>query len=146
MNRQTMIRRLLCALLILCLTLPLASCGNQRQSDGTAPRIGDLTYEDTVPLEYADQFAIYRYKGGYSLIDMVESDRILVVPEGASVPEGLDRDIVVVQQPLSHIYMAATSAMALFEGVDALDAISFVGSKSWYTQGAAAALENGDFV
>ena len=138
-------RRLLCAALACCLILALTACGQQRQSDGTAPQIGDLTYESTVPLEYADQFAIYKYKGGYSLIDMVESDRILVVPEGAAVPDGLDSDIVVVQQPLSHIYMAATSAMALFESIDAMDAISFVGSKHWYTEKAAAALERGVF-
>ena len=139
-------RRLLCAALACCLILALTACGQQRQSDGTAPQIGDLTYESTVPLEYADQFAIYKYKGGYSLIDMVNSDRMLVVPEGAAVPDGLDSDIVVVQQPLSHIYMAATSAMALFESIDAMDAISFVGSKHWYTEKAAAALEQGAFV
>ncbi len=138
-------RRLLCAALALCLILALTACGQQRQSDGTAPQIGDLTYESTVPLEYADQFAIYKYKGGYSLIDMVNSDRMLVVPEGAAVPDGLDSDIVVVQQPLSHIYMAATSAMALFESIDAMDAISFVGSKHWYTEKAADALERGVF-
>ena len=138
-------RRLLCAALACCLILALTACGQQRQSDGTAPQIGDLTYESTVPLEYADQFAIYKYKGGYSLIDMVNSDRMLVVPEGAAVPDGLDSDIVVVQQPLSHIYMAATSAMALFESIDAMDAISFVGSKHWYTEKAAAALERGVF-
>ena len=139
-------RRLLCAALACCLILALTACGQQRQSDGTAPQIGDLTYESTVPLEYADQFAIYKYKGGYSLIDMVNSERMLVVPEGAAVPEGLDEDIVVVQQPLSHIYLAATSAMALFESIDATDSISFVGSKHWYTEKAAAALEKGDFV
>ncbi len=138
-------RRLLCAALACCLILALTACGQQRPGDGTAPQIGDLTYESTVPLEYADQFAIYKYKGGYSLIDMVNSDRMLVVPEGAAVPDGLDSDIVVVQQPLSHIYMAATSAMALFESIDAMDAISFVGSKHWYTEKAAAALERGVF-
>ncbi len=146
MKRATIPIRAVCAVLALCLVLPLAACGQQRQSDGSAPQIGDLVYESTVPLEYADQFAIYKYEGGYSLIDMVNSDRMLVVPEGKEAPQGLDSDIVVVQQPLSHIYLAATSAMALFEAIDATDSIAFVGSKHWYTEKAAAALEQGAFV
>ena len=139
-------KRILCGLLAACLCLPFAGCGGGSSSGGQAPAIEGLTYESTEELAYADQFAIYRYEGGYSLIDMVNSDRILVVPEGGTVPEKLDSDIVPVQQPLDKIYLAATSAMALFEAVDGVDAISYVGSRHWYTDGAAAALERGDFV
>jgi len=146
MKLRSLLRRTAAVLLILCLLLPATGCGGRSAPDGDAPVVGDLTYESTVPLSYADQFAIYRYEGGYSLIDMVNSDRMLVVPEGATVPEGLDGDIVVVQQPLDHIYLAATSAMALFESIDALDAISFVGSNHWYTDSAAQALADGTFV
>lgn len=146
MKSATFSSRLLCMLLVLCLMIPLAACGTKRTTDGSAPKVGDLVYESTVPLEYANQFAIHRYEGGYSLIEMVGSDRMLVVPEGAAVPEGLAGDIVVVQQPLSHIYLAATSAMALIESIDATDSIAFVGSKHWYTEKAAAALESGTFV
>ena len=138
--------RLICLVLSVCLMIPMTGCSAKRNSDGGAPKVANLTYESTVPLEYADQFAIYKYEGGYSLIDMVNSDRILVVPEDAAVPEGLEKDIVVVQQPLSHIYLAATSAMALFEAIEAADSITFVGSKHWYTEEAAARLENGDFI
>ena len=146
--KRTVSSRLLALLLALCMTLSLmlTGCGGKRESDGEAPVVGDLKYESTVPLEYADQFAIYKYEGGYSLIDMVESDRMLVVPEGKAVPEGLDQDIVVVQQPLSNIYMAATSAMALFDSIDALDTITFVGSKHWYIDNAVKAMEDGRFV
>ena len=77
---------------------------------------------------------------------MNNSDKVLVVPEGGSVPKGLGKDVVVVQQPLQNIYLAATSVMALFDAMDALDRISFVGSKTWYTENAIRALENGDFV
>ena len=146
--KRTVSSRLLALLLALCMTLSLmlTGCGDKRNTDGEAPAVGDLKYESTVPLEYADQFAIYKYEGGYSLIDMVESDRMLVVPEGKAVPEGLDQDIVVVQQPLSNIYMAATSAMALFDSIDALDTITFVGSKHWYIDNAVKAMEDGRFV
>ena len=105
-----------------------------------------LTYESTVPLTYADQFAIYRYEGGYRYIDMNNSDKMLVVPEGGAVPKGLAKDVVVVQQPLQHIYLPATSVMALMDALNALDRIAFVGSKTWYTENAVKAMENGDFV
>ena len=44
------------------------------------------------------------YDGGYSLITVKDDARYLVVPENASVPDGLDADIVVLQQPLDSIY------------------------------------------
>ena len=144
---RTTFSRLLPALLLLGMLLGMtffAGCGKE-QTEGGVPKAGGLKYVDTVPLQYADQFAIYRYEGGYSLIDIVNSDRILVVPEGKDVPAGLDSDVVVVHQPLDRIYLAATSAMALFESVDALDSISFVGSKDWYTPGARRAMDEGGF-
>ena len=145
--KRTASSRALTLLLALCmaLSLLLTGCGDKKNTDGEAPVVGNLTYESTVPLEYADQFAIYKYEGGYSLIDMVNSDRILVVPEGKEIPDGLDQDIVVVQQPLDHIYMAATSAMALFDAIDGLDSITFVGSKHWYIDSAVKAMEDGRF-
>lgn len=135
-------------LLALCmaLSLLLTGCGGKGNSNGEAPTVGNLKYESTMPLEYADQFAVYRYEGGYSLIDMVDSDRILVVPEGREIPDGLDDDIVVVQQPLDHIYMAATSAMALFDAIDALDTIAFVGTQHWYIENAIQAMQDGKFI
>ncbi len=144
--RKTALSRILPAALALCLTASLLTgCGSGGQQEGV-PSAGNLKYESTVPLEYADQFAIYRFEGGYSLIDMVNSERMLVVPEGKAVPDGLDEDIVVIQQPLENIYLAATSAMALFESLDALDRIAFVGSRHWYTEKSAQALEDGLFV
>ena len=137
-------KRFFCALLALCLTLTLTACGGASRQSG-APDLPGLTYESTMPLQYADQFAVYRYEGGYSLIDMVNSDRILVVPQGKEAPAGLPSDIVTVPQGLDRIYLAATSAMALFEAVGGMDAISFVGSKHWYTPAAIEALASGKF-
>ena len=134
-----------CALLALCLTLTLAACGAASAESGP-PDLPGLTYESTMPLQYADQFAVYRYEGGYSLIDMVSSDRILVVPRGKEAPAGLPGDIVTVPQGLDHIYLTATSAMALFEAIGGMDAISFVGSRDWYTPAAMAALASGQFI
>ncbi len=123
-----------------------APVATPRPGEENAPKIDGLVYESTVPLAYADQFAIYRYEGGYRYIDMANSDKMLVIPEGKPIPAGLAKDVVAVQQPLQHIYLPATSVMALFDALDALGRISFVGSRTWYTENAIRAMENGDFV
>ncbi|MBO4330809.1 MAG: ABC transporter substrate-binding protein, partial [Oscillospiraceae bacterium] len=140
------LKKCILLLLVLCLLLPTVGCAGKDASDGSAPKVGDLKYESTVPLEYANQFAIYKYEGGYSFIDMVDSDRVLVVPEGKPVPENLDSDIVVVQQPLSDIYLVSTSCMALFDALDAFDSISFVGTQRWYIENAEQAMKDGRFI
>ena len=164
-------KKALAALLVLALLLPLAACGGTKEpaatdaptappaSSGTeqaaatprpgeenAPKIEGLVYESTVENLYADQFTIYCYEGGYRFIDMVNSERVLVVPEGGSVPKKLDKDVVVIQQPLNNIYLVSTACMALFDALDALGRIAFVGTKQWYIENAVTALENGTFI
>ena len=68
-------------------------------------------------LTYATEFDVYDYKDGYKLLDVHEDRQYLVVPEGKEAPEGLSEDIVVLQQPLDHIYLVATSAMDLFRAI-----------------------------
>ena len=50
-------------------------------------------------LTYATEFDVYYYKDGYKLIDIQESGKYLIVPEGKEAPEGLDSDIAVLKQP-----------------------------------------------
>ena len=58
----------------------------------------------------------------------------LVVPEGAAVPSGVPAEITVIQQPLDHIYLAATSAMDLFRALEAIDRVTLSGVEAdgWY--------------
>lgn len=97
---------------------------------------------------YAEGFFVNYYEGGYALIDVQESTRYLVVPEDMPVPDALDPSIVVLRQPLDRIYLAATSAMALFDSLDALDAIRLVGTRKdgWYIDNAVKAMERGDML
>ena len=140
------LKKILCAVTALLLLFSFAACGEKPEESIDAPVIGDLKYESTVPLQYADQFAIYKYEGGYSYIEMVNSDKILVVPEGGETPTGLDPDVVIVQQPLNDIYLVSTAAISLFDALDALDRVAFVGTKSIYIENALKALEDGVFV
>lgn len=101
--------------------------------------------ESHMKLKYADQFAIDYYKGGYKFIRLHDGSRFLVVPEGKKVPEGLKKDVVVLQQPLDHIYLAATASMCLFDRLDGLDNIKYSGAQAedWYIQNARTAMEQG---
>ena len=103
-----------------------------------------LAQTGTMPLRFAEQFRVDYYEGGYKLLTIGDGNRYLVVPEGGSVPGGLD-DVRILQQPLDTIYLAATSAMALFDAVDGLDAIALSGTRAegWAIPGAAAAMEAG---
>lgn len=111
-----------------------------------APEIAGLTCESVMELQYAECFDVYHYEDGYALIDVHDSAQYLVVPEGKDVPEGLDESIIVLRQPLDSVYLAATSAMALFDSLDSLDVIRMTGTQEsgWYVDNAVAAMKAGD--
>jgi iron complex transport system substrate-binding protein len=104
--------------------------------------------ERSMNLEYAKNFSIDYYSGGYSLISISDGSRYLVVPQGSQVPDGIDATITVLRQPIKNIYLVATSAMCLFDALDALDNISLSGTKAqdWYVQNARAAMEAGNIL
>ena len=110
-----------------------------------APKIDGLEYKKTMKLKYATGFDVYYYKEGYKLLDVHEDRQYLIVPEGKKKPADLDKEIVVLKQPLEHIYLAATSAMALFDAMDGLDSIRMSGAQAsdWYIDHAKKAMEDG---
>lgn len=118
----------------------------QEQKEG--PQIAGLTYEKAMDLTYANEFDVYYYKDGYKLIDVHESCKYLVVPEGKEVPDRLDDDIVVIEQPLQHVYMAASASMSLIASIDAIDCVSFSGlnESDWYVDAAKQAMKDGKMI
>ncbi len=125
-----------------------ADGAEEEESLADAPEISGLTCESIMNLEYAEVFDVYYYNDGYKLID-VEGDRqFLIVPENGEVPEELDEAVVVLQQPLDTIYLAATSAMALFNAMDGLDHIRMSSQQAsgWYIDEAVAAMEEGSIL
>jgi len=93
------------------------------EAAGTAPEIKGLTFESEVERYYADQFNVFRYEGGYKYFHIVNGDDFFLVPEGGTVPDGLDEKVTVLQAPIENIYLAATAQMALFLSMDGADSI-----------------------
>lgn len=120
----------------------------KQDAQSAPPQIPGLEYESSMELEYAECFDVYYYKDGYALIDVHDSARYLVVPEEMPVPEGLEEGIVVLKKPVDTIYLAATSAMALFDSLDSLDVIRLTGTdvSGWYIDNAVAAMEGGEML
>lgn len=104
-----------------------------------------LTPDHSLKLRYASQFSVDYYPDGMALISIQSKDRYLVIPEQGSVPQGLPEDVTIIQKPLDNIYLAATSAMDLFQSLDRIDAVTLSGTAAsgWYIEEAKQALEEG---
>ena len=139
MNRKRFSGWLLTLAMLLSL---LSGCaGGQNGEDANRSWIPERSME----LQFATQFQVDYYSGGYKLISLADGSKFLVVPEGCAVPESAPKDAVPLYQPIENIYLAATSAMCLFDALDRLDAISLSGSRteSWYIDNARKAMEEG---
>ena len=67
------------------------------EKENTYTEIEGLTFDHSMELTYAEQFSVDYYKDGYALITIAEEGQFLVVPEGKEAPEGLDKNITVIQ-------------------------------------------------
>ena len=138
------IRKALALAAALCLLLQLFSACASREGGGELK----LKHTGQMELQFASQFSVDEYEGGYRLISLADGSRFLVIPEGAALPKGLPKDVVPLYQPLKNIYLAATSAMSLFDSLDRLDAIRLSGTKEegWYIENARKAMQEGQIV
>ncbi|MFA9465103.1 MAG: ABC transporter substrate-binding protein [Velocimicrobium sp.] len=107
-----------------------------------------LAYQSTTELSYATKFRIDNYQGGYSLLSVIDGSRYLVVPKNQPVPKKLQSDVVILQQPVSNIYIAATSTMSLFDALDGLSSVKLSGIKAsdWYNESARKEMEAGSIL
>ena len=153
-------RRALTGVLVVLLAVGISACGGKAeqgqetglsqeaettQEKASAPVWKDMRPERSMELSYAKQFSVDYYDGGYDLIQVQDDSTCLVVPEGAAVPEGLPASITVLQKPLDHVYLAATSAMDLIAALGRVNRITLSGTKEsgWYVDAARQAMEDG---
>ncbi len=138
--------------------LPSAS-GTGAAAGAATGEEGIPAYEGRMELQYAENFTVDHYAGGYTLLTTtMDGARFLVVPEGKEVPLGLvtelesgtpgGGEVTVLLRPVENLYLVASSAMDLFSALDGLDAIAFSGLKEedWYIEAARDAMERGDIL
>lgn len=137
-------------LMILSVCVLTACMAGQQSTDSPDNKniSAELVWDSSMELRYATEFQVDRYEGGYELLTIVQDGRYLVVPEGKEAPSDLSEDIVVLQQPIEHIYLVASAVMDMFVSLDALDRVGFSGLKadSWYIEEARAAMERGEIL
>lgn len=100
----------------------------------------------SMELEYANQFSVDYYSDGSALLAIGE-DRFLILPEGMDEP-GFETDAVIIKRPLTHIYMAASSAIDLVICLDSLDKIRFTSTTraNWALEPVVQALDDGSLL
>jgi iron complex transport system substrate-binding protein len=97
-----------------------------------------------MPLSYAENFSVDYCEGGAALLKIGERD-MLLLPGGASVPEGLE-SLPRVAIPAEKIYLASSAAPDLFLRMGALDAVSYTSTAydSWRLPELREALDAGE--
>lgn len=111
--------------------------------------LAGLDWEGSLPLEYAENFSVDYYEGGYTLLTThLDGERFLVVPEGKETPEGLEDEISIICRPVENLYLVSSSVMDIFAELDGLGSISFSGQEEdgWYIEEARNAMAAGDIV
>lgn len=130
-----------------------AAVGGNPAKTAAAP----LTYDHSMELSYAENFAVDYYEGGYKLLTTrLNGDRILLVPKHQQAPkdaealvspsaEGEPGKLIVLQEPVKNLYLVASSVMDMFAQLDSMDAISMCGLKEedWYIPAAKQAMKEG---
>lgn len=103
---------------------------------------------DSMDLQYAEEFSVDFYSGGISVITIGGTDKFLLVPQDKDIPEDVPAEMTVIKQPVGNIYLAASSAMDLFDGINSLDSIraSSTKEKDWSLPRIKSAVESGQIL
>ncbi|HBB19902.1 MAG TPA: iron ABC transporter substrate-binding protein [Ruminococcus sp.] len=119
------------------LILSLTGCGEK-----PVTALPEIT--GSMELEYAEQFSVDYCADGCSLVTIGE-DRFIVVPEGNDVPKNTE-GATVIRQPLSNIYVAASSAMDLFDAAGGLGKVAMTSTSadSWSLPNIRSAVSSGE--
>lgn len=142
-------KKTLALALFLFACLLLTSCTGQEQAaPARETNWASLDFSQETEILYATQFTAAASPEGYTKLTVADGETYLLVPEGKEVPSGVPEEVTVIRQPLENIYLAATSAMDLFRGLDAIDKVTLSGLEAdgWYIQEAKDAMETGQMV
>ena len=116
----------------------LCACGTSEKTSE------NVSSENQMQLEYAEQFSVYYLDDGCCEVDIADGQKFVIVPENVTAPQ-TDSDVTVIQQPVRNLYVSASSSMDLFDGIGVLDEVKMTSTKlsDWSLPSVRDALENG---
>ena len=108
---------------------------------------GKLISDGMMNINYATQFSVEQFKGGYRMITnhLAGDLKTLVVPEGMSVPADLEEGVQVLQLPVTKSYVCASNMVSMMEGIGAIKKVTQIGtgSTTYHFQSINDQLDNG---
>ncbi len=127
-----------------------AGLGNNDALDESAPKIPGLVYQEEVEMKYAEYAKIFQYEQGITLLEIdITSDtkktvspaegentlykgnvaKYLIIPEGAKIPAGLEKEAIVIRKPADKVYAASDEILEQMQKIDVLDKVAAVACK-----------------
>mgnify|MGYP004655080975 FL=1 len=123
----------------------MAANETEKTVEQEAPVFANLEKQGSMELAYAENFGVDYYEGGYEMLRTVDGTQILLVPEGEQTPTGLESGTIVLERPVSDLYLVSSGVMDMFRELDALSTIRFSAQKeeNWYIEEAREAMAQG---
>jgi len=91
----------------------------------------EFDIKGSMELKYSEQFRVDYCENGCSVVD-IDGAKYLIVPEDVDIPDDTT-GMTVIKQPVENIYVAATSAMDLFDSIGGLNRVTMTSTTadSW---------------
>jgi len=110
--------------------LSLTACGNRETTENIRTVEETPVYEGSLKLQYATQFSVEYYSGGYVHIHIEDGNEYVLVPRGARENTLGIEGAILLPLPCEQIYLAASSAMDFFSCLGGLDQIVACSTRS----------------
>lgn len=122
-----MIKRLILFLVVFINIFLLLSCTAEKNK--TNNMFTEMKFIKSMELKYAEMFSVDYLENGMSLITIGNTEKYLFVPSDSAMPESLPENITIIKQPVNNIYLAASSAMDLFNAINSTSSIRLSSTK-----------------
>lgn len=138
-------KRFILAVSVIIFIITFSSCTSSKK---TPDNFLDMKKTGSMEIKYAEMFSVDYYENDISLITIGDDEQYLLIPENSEIPPNVPDSAKIIRQPANNIYLAASSAMDLFSGIDALDSIRFTSTmeKDWVLPEIKSAVNRGDIL
>lgn len=110
--------------------------------------VSQMSSSSYMELKYAEEFTVEYHGDEYAIVTIHDTDKYCVVEEGATAPDDLGSDYVVIHKPIQNTYLASSSVMDFYRELGTLSNVSMTSTKEsdWSISEVQEALESGDIL